>query len=282
MLPYVLITPSSRGLSLALARYYLQNTNYAVVATHRSADEQIIRHRILRTDSDAGTERTNNSNGNDSRLTLLPLELTSEESIASAANQLAARLPPDAHLHTAWITGGVLHTEKRPQDIDYDTLINSFKINVISHLLIIKHFSRFLPEYSGNSPSRSAHQNLTRWVHISARLGSISDNRSGGWYSYRSSKAALNQIIKTFDIQLQTQSRTHSKNHPATICVGVQPGTVKTELSKSFWGEDSKGRHDPELMEPKEAAHKLVNVVSNLTEGQRGRIWDWAGRLVEW
>lgn len=295
MFSYVLISPSSRGLSLALTKYYLRHTQHAVFATHRAGDEQMIRSRILEEDDSKGRITSNNNhqatteaqieaNRNyDSRLTLVPLELTSEDSIASAANQLAACLPVDAHLHTAWITGGVLHTEKRPQDIDNNTLLHSFTVNVISHLLIIKHFCRFLPEYASSKPStQPTHQNLTRWVHVSARLGSISDNNSGGWYSYRASKAALNQVIKTFDVQLQTQSRTQSKGSPKTICVGVQPGTVKTDLSKSFWGQDSKGRRDPELMESEDAALKLVNVVENLKQDQRGRIWDWAGRLVEW
>lgn len=299
MFSYVLITPSSRGLSTALARHYLQNTPYFVFATHRSDDEQLIRSRILGTDPGQPETATHHHpqpspDRKDStlcqRLTLLPLELTSEDSIASAANQLARCLPPDARLHAAWITGGILHTEKRPQDIDHVSLLNSFKVNVISHLLIIKHFSRFLPEYYDHQHQPlSSGNDFSRWVHVSARLGSISDNHSGGWYSYRSSKAALNQVIKTFDIQLQTQSRSQSPSSfsdtadsASSVCIGVHPGTVKTDLSKSYWGTDSKGHFDPELMEPEEAAAKLVNVVENLNHSQRGRVWDWKGTVVGW
>lgn len=252
--PFVLISPASRGLSLALTRHYLQ-TSMLVYATYRSPNT---RERIL-----SGLPE----NVDPTRLTLIPMELTAEESISSASDSLARQLPNDAHLHTAWITGGILHPEKRPQDIDDSVLLETFKINVFSHLLMIKHFSRFLPEYNNNQQPSST---LSKWVHISARVGSISDNRRGGWYSYRSSKAALNQVIKTFDLQLQMR-----KKKPSSIAVGVHPGTVKTNLSKDFW-------NTPKLLEPEEAADNVVKVVESLTESDRGKVWDWAGKQVPW
>ena len=111
---------------------------------------------------------------------------------------------------------------------------------------------------------------LAKWVHVSARVGSVSDNRLGGWYSYRASKAALNQVIRTFDLHLQ------AKKLPA-ICVGVHPGTVKTDLSKAFW----KGVPPGKLFEPDFAAEKLAEVVRKLGAAQRGRVWDWKGDEVK-
>lgn len=258
-IPFVIVSPASRGLSLALARHYLRQTSLLVYATHRSPHEDAIRDRIM-----SGLPPTVDSN----RLTLIPLELTSEKSIASASDFLAMRLPSNACLDTAWITGGVLHPEKSPQDIEASSLLESFKINVFSHLLMIKHFSRFLPEYSdGIQPSAG----LSKWVHVSARVGSISDNRRGGWYSYRSSKAALNQVIKTFDLQLQMQ-----KKRKSSIAVGVHPGTVKTDLSKEFWNTS------PQLFDPEDVVDRLVTVVNNLSEEDRGKVWDWAGKQVPW
>lgn len=108
-------------------------------------------------------------------------------------------------------------------------------------------------------------------MHVSARVGSIEDNKRGGWYSYRASKAALNQVVKTFDLHLQM-------NKSQAICVGVHPGTVKTKLSKDFWGSVDKEH----LFEPEDAAEKLVDVVGALTVEQRGQIWDWAGKRVAW
>ena len=96
-----------------------------------------------------------------------------------------------------------------------------------------------------------------KWVHVSARVGSISDNRKGGWYSYRASKAALNQVIRTFDNQLLF-------NKSSCICVGVHPGTVKTDLSKVFWESVPK----EQLFEADYAAERLIDVVSKLREGQ--------------
>jgi NAD(P)-dependent dehydrogenase (short-subunit alcohol dehydrogenase family) len=107
-------------------------------------------------------------------------------------------------------------------------------------------------------------------VHLSARVGSVSDNRLGGWFSYRASKAALNQVVKTFDIHLQ------QKRVPA-IAVGMHPGTVKTDLSKEFWGGVKEGK----WFEPEFTAKSMVDVVNDLKVEQRGRIWDWEGKEVD-
>lgn len=205
-----------------------------------------------------------------SRLNLLHLDLTSEDSIAAAAHTLSDSLDAknltNAYIHTAFITGGMLVPEKKPADLDWDSIKETFQINTISHMLIIKHFSRFLP--TGTTPGL---ENLAKWVHVSARVGSIEDNKRGGWYSYRSSKAALNQVIKTFDLHLE-QSKAKA------MCVGVHPGTVKTDLSKGFW--ESAVRN--ELFEPNDAATNLIDVVANLSDRQRGRLWDWAGKEIPW
>lgn len=188
-LRFVLVAPASRGLSLALAQHYLRTTTLPVYATHRLDSPDTVRQNIL-----SGLDGVDAS-----RLNLLNLELTSEDSIAHAAESLASQLPEkDACLHTAFFTGGILHPERRPEDLDASDILETFKINTISHILLIKHFSRFLPKSAKASESI-----LAKWVHVSARVGSISDNRTGGWYSYRASKAALNQIIRTFDSTLR-------------------------------------------------------------------------------
>ena len=253
--PFILIAPASRGLSLALTRHYLRNTKFPVYATHRSDSPDSIRKTML---ADLPTV-------DPARLNLLKLELTSEESVSNAAETLSSMLPnKDAYMHTAFFTGGVLHPERRPGDLNASTLQETFNVNVISHLLLTKHFSRFLPrttQLQGLEPAK--------WVHVSARVGSISDNHLGGWFSYRASKAALNQVIRTFDLYLQAQKT------PA-MCVGVHPGTVKTDLSKEFWS----GVPKEKLFEPEYAAERLFEVVNGLEENQRGRIWDWAGKEV--
>lgn len=107
---------------------------------------------------------------------------------------------------------------------------------------------------------------------MSARVGSISDNNSlGGWYSYRASKAAVNQIVKTFDLHLKQTSGEKA------ICVGLHPGTVKTGLSEEFWGNVRKEK----LFEPERVAGMLVEVVKGVkVDAGRGRCWDWEGKEV--
>ncbi|THG97658.1 hypothetical protein EW026_g4377 [Hermanssonia centrifuga] len=201
------------------------------------------------------------------RLNLLDLELTSEDSIANAAESLSRMLPNQkSYIHTAFFTGGILHPERQPSQLDAQHILDSFKINVISHLLMIKHFSRFLPPLAFHS---NVAPGLAKWVHISARVGSVSDNQIGGWYSYRASKAALNQVIRTFDIHIK------AKNLSA-ICAGVHPGTVKTDMSKDYWSGVKEGK----LFEPEFAAERLAKVVEGLEREHRGRIWDWAGKEI--
>lgn len=106
---------------------------------------------------------------------------------------------------------------------------------------------------------------------MSARVGSISDNRSlGGWYSYRASKAAVNQLARTLDIGLRQSAGGKAMG------VSLHPGTVKTGLSEEFWG-NVKGE---KLFSPEFAAERLVEVVKGLREGDGGRCWDWEGKEI--
>ncbi|KAF5393774.1 hypothetical protein D9757_000244 [Collybiopsis confluens] len=255
---FILIAPSTRGISLALTRHLLYKTQLPLFATYRKgtaeeAKEHILSSPLLKTHKvDHG------------RLQMLRMDLLNEQSIERAAKDLKQAAGPNASIETAFFTGGVLHPEKQPADLILDDITETFQINVVSHLLLIKHFSKFLPGRIGTTKG-----DIARWVHISARVGSVSDNTRGGWYSYRASKAALNQVIKTFDLHLQM------KQSP-TICVGVHPGTVRTELSREFWDSPSVGR----LFEPEEAAEKIVEVIQNMDATKRGRVWDWKGEEV--
>ncbi|KAH8077508.1 hypothetical protein BXZ70DRAFT_1012924 [Cristinia sonorae] len=271
MFPFVLVAPATRGLSLALTRHYLRNSSLPVYATHRSSSPAQIRDTILRGIS---------HEVDPARLTLLSLDLTSEASIQSAADTLARSLPGhrQAYIHTAFFTGGVLYPERTPADLDLEAIQHAFGINVISHLLLIKHFSRFLLPATRSNPKPTASSDpspeptpppVSKWVHVSARVGSISDNHLGGWFSYRASKSALNQVVRTFDNYLQ------AKRVPA-ISVGVHPGTVRTDLSKPFWRGVAEGK----LFEPEEAARMLVEVVDGLGAKDGGNVWDWAGKEV--
>ena len=256
--PFALVCPSTRGLSLALTRQLLRSTNLPIYATFRSGSPLEVAKDIL----------SPLNNVEESRLNMIPLDLTREDSIAAAARQLSESLPGDRepYLHTAFMTGGMLHAEKQPADLDASIMQETFQINVISHLLLIKHFGRFLPKAHSVAANESK---PAKWVHITARLGSVTDNKRGGWYSYRASKAALNQVVKTFDRQLQ-----HGNSQ--AMCVGIHPGTVKTGLSRPFWNSVAKGT----LFEPDFAAERILETVEKLDLAARGNVWDWSGKLV--
>ena len=231
-----------------------------VYATYRKGGPERVKEDLLRPLDDVDP----------SRLTMIHLDLEDESSIRSAAEELDKTLPCNSYLHTGFFTGGtLLNPEKNPGDIDLETVQKTFNVNVFSHLLLMKHFTHFLP-----SPSMSntlSDRPLAKWVHITTRAGSIGDNHKGGWYSYRASKAALNQAMHTFDLHLMQKKR------PA-MAVGVHPGTMKTDLSRGFW----RSTPGDQLREPEEAAERVLDVVGKLGEGQRGRVWDWAGNEVVW
>ncbi|KAJ3867122.1 NAD(P)-binding protein [Lentinula novae-zelandiae] len=252
---FFLVTPSTRGLSLALTRHLLRTTDLPVFATYRRGNKDEVKEHIFQPLKNAG--------GVDpARLNVLHLDLLDERSIEQAAKELEENLG----IEKAFLTGGVLYPEKNSADLKLGEIMETFQTNVISHLLLIKHFSKFLPK---TQPQTIAKGELAKWVHISARVGSISDNARGGWYSYRASKAALNQVIKTFDLQLQMKKTT-------AMCVGIHPGTLRTDLSKDFWSSSSVNR----LFDPEEAAKNIIEVVQRLDETKRGKIWDWKGEEV--
>ena len=101
---------------------------------------------------------------------------------------------------------------------------------------------------------------------MSARLGSISDNNLGGWYSYRSAKTALNMLIKTLSIEL-------SYSNKNAICVGLHPGTVDTQLSKPF----TQRVRNKKVFTRDEAAEYLISILNNIDQTDNGKIIDWQG-----
>ncbi|KAJ3768523.1 hypothetical protein FB446DRAFT_266368 [Lentinula raphanica] len=267
---FFLVTPSTRGLSLALTRNLLRTTELPVFATYRQGKKEEVKEHILKPLKESGSVDS-------ARLNLLYLDLLNENSIKQAAEELDEKLhslsknTENSKISTptiekAFLTGGILHPEKNSAELNLSEITETFRINVISHLLLIKYFSKFLPK---THPQNVSNDEIAKWVHISARVGSISDNSRGGWYSYRASKAALNQVIKTFDLQLQMKKT-------AAMCVGIHPGTMRTDLSKSFWESSSVNR----LFNPEDAAKNIVGVVQKLGQDQRGKVWDWKGEEV--
>lgn len=190
-----------------------------------------------------------------------------ELSLSNAASEIKNHFPKD-HLQYAFSTAGTLHPERSPADLDAENIRETLHVNLLGPLLVLKHFSPFLPMRKTPRPNPAP----AVWANMSARVGSISDNRLGGWYSYRATKAGVNSVTKTFDIHLARVAGERA------FAVSLHPGTVKTEMSREFWGGVKEGR----LFTPEFSAEKLVGVVMGLVVEQRGMFWDWEGKKVEW
>lgn len=192
------------------------------------------------------------------RLSRPHLDLCDELSIARAAAEL-----PRGRVRLVFNAAGLLHDatqqpEKSLRDLNPASLANSFAVNAIGPALLMKHFLPLLPR-----------QGRAVVANLSARVGSIGDNRLGGWYGYRSSKAALNQLVRTAAIEL-------ARTHPEAICVALHPGTVATSLSAPFVGIE----HSPHT--PIEAAGHLLKVIAALKPEDSGGLFDWRGDPIPW
>lgn len=169
---------------------------------------------------------------------------------------------------------GILFPEKSPAQINADDALLTFRTNTLGPMLMLKHFSPFLPKKPHTIDREQEHMkglpDVATTAIMSARVGSISDNRLGGWYSYRASKAGVNQTVKTFDNHLRTASGDNA------MAVALHPGTVKTGLSKEFWSNVKKEK----LFEREWVAERLIHVIKQVGVEGRGKCWDWDGKEV--
>lgn len=170
----------------------------------------------------------------------------------------------------SFVVPGLLFPEKSPQQINYEDALLTFQTNTLGPMMMLKHFSQFLPRKSTQLAQLPELPASAVWATMSARVGSISDNQLGGWYSYRASKAAVNQVTKTFDNYLRVSAGDNA------MAISLHPGTVKTGLSKEFWGNVK----EEKLFSGPFAAEKLVDVVKRRTMNHRGKCWDWKGEEV--
>ena len=266
---WALVTPSSRGIGLALTRHLLLTTptTLPIVATARS-DLAGTKARIL----DTLTLTPSQSD----RLDVQPLDLDSESSVAAAAAYCGARYndrtkSKSAHLRLALLVPGMLVPERAPDKISHDAALATLKLNLLAPMMLMKHLSPFLPKKKTfELDPVDGLNDAAIMAFMSARVGSISDNARGGWYSYRASKAGVNQLVKSLDIMLQLQAG------PRAMSVGLHPGTVKTDLSREFWDSTPKEK----LFEPAFAAERLLEVLKGMGSEGRGKCWDWAGKEI--
>jgi len=187
------------------------------------------------------------------------IDVTDEASIEAAAAQAKAL----GTVRLVIVATGMLHDDAaRPErtwtELRPEALMKLFAVNAIGPALVARHFLPLLPR-----------NGRPVFASISARVGSIEDNRLGGWHSYRASKAALNMLLKTLSIELK-------RRNPAAVCVGLHPGTVDTALSKPFQGSVAPGK----LFSPRQSAAHLLRVIDNLTPADSGAVFAWDGSRI--
>lgn len=188
------------------------------------------------------------------------IDLMSEASIMAAASSLQEK----GYFDLIFVASGILHTpnlkpEKSIKQVEPQNLHLLFQINAIGPILVLKHFAALL-----NPQKRSI------FSVLSARVGSISDNKLGGWYGYRASKAALNMLLKTASIEYRRILKT-------LIIAGLHPGTVDSALSKPFQANVRKEH----LFTPEFSAQKLLQVIENLTPEDSGYCFAWDGKKID-
>lgn len=190
------------------------------------------------------------------RLSRPVLDLEDPASIEAAAGALP--MPPDLVICAT----GLLHApsmmpERAMKELDAATLARSFAVNAIGPALVARAFLPLMPR-----------DRRTVFAALSARVGSISDNRIGGWHGYRAAKAALNQLIRTLAIE-------QTRRAPESLVLALHPGTVDTGLSKPFQ------KMAKMLITPDEAAAHLLAVIDSRTPADSGRLFDWQGLEVQ-
>ncbi|MEO0599874.1 MAG: SDR family oxidoreductase [Myxococcota bacterium] len=244
-----LIVGASRGIGLALVKARSKLGDHVFAASRDpGASAELV--------ALADAPRTHD------RVTLVPIDVTNEASIASAVARVREQTDDLDHV---WNVAGVLHgpdfePEKRLEHVSPEALARVFAINAFGPILVAKHVAPLL-----------RHDRRAVFAAVSARVGSIGDNRLGGWYAYRASKSALNQLLRTLSIEL-------SRRTPNVIVVSVHPGTVDTDLSHPFQ------RRVPvhKLFSTGRAADQLIDVIDGLTPEDTGSFRAWDGSPIEW
>lgn len=245
----LVVTGASSGIGLALTRQVLQ----------RSEDGKIIA--VCRRPEGAESLQALAS-AYPGRLHCEACDLAAPEQIDALAARIASAAPClDGVVQAAGLLHGPgIAPEKSLQQLHADSLQRSFALNAFAPVLLLK---ALLPQL------RTARRAL--FASLSARVGSIADNRLGGWYSYRAAKAAQNQLLKTAAIELR-------RSAPGVCVVMLHPGTVDTPLSAPF----QRGVPASRLFSPERAAAQLLGLLLRLQPEDSGRFLAWDGRELPW
>ena len=188
------------------------------------------------------------------------IDIVDEGSISKAAAEVKVSGAPDLVIVASGILsdGESLQPEKTYRHHSMEAFEQVFRINTFGPGLVAKHFLPIMPRKQRGV-----------FAVLSARVGSISDNRMGGWHAYRASKAALNMLIRNYAIE-------QARRNDQFIAVSLHPGTVDTDLSKPFQSNVP----DKQLFTAEQSASHLLNVIESLAPKDSGKAFDWAGKEI--
>lgn len=244
-----LVVGASRGIGLALVEAQLADPAVrCVIATQRPTGD----HQNL--------DRLEQQHGE--RLRRIELDVTRRDSLAAFGRELQ-RLGSgvDVAIHAAGILHeGAIQPEKSLAECDAEQLLRLFEVNSIGPLMVAR---EVLATIGRAQPFTFA--------ALSAMVGSIGDNRLGGWYGYRASKAALNQFIRTLSIECRMK-------YPNACVLAVHPGTTDSDLSRPFQRNVPPGK----LYAPDQSARRILGVVRHAGPGHSGRFMNWDGKEIPW
>ncbi len=198
----------------------------------------------------------------DTRVQLLHMDATQPETIADACAQVAAECD---HVHLVVNTVGMLHSsehrpEKRLKDVNATALADLMAVNAF-----------LVPQLAQGLSGVLRHADSALFVSLSARVGSITDNGMGGWYSYRASKAAHNMLLKNIALEWRV-------SHRNVTVLAMHPGTVATSLSRPF----TPSNYHKRVLTPEECAEALLQVMADRSPKNSGQFFSWEGEQIPW
>ncbi|XP_050225786.1 uncharacterized protein LOC126675220 [Mercurialis annua] len=252
-----MVQGASRGIGLEFVKQLLEKDEKGhVVATCRNPDK--------------ATGLFDLKNKFADRLNILQLDLTVEKSIEASATSIREKYGSlNLLINASGILSipNVLQPETTLTKVEKSSLMLAYEVNAVGPILVMKHMWPLLRAGGGSGTQRD----VAVVANLSARVGSIGDNRLGGWHSYRASKAALNQLTKTMSVEL-------ARKKDPVVCILLHPGTVDTDLSKPF----QRNVPQDKLFSKEFSVQKLLHIINNAKSHDNGKFFAWDGQEIPW
>ncbi|KAF7803891.1 putative oxidoreductase [Senna tora] len=252
-----MVQGASRGIGLEFVKQLLENNDKGhVVATCRNPN--------------GSTGLINLKDRFAERLSILQLDVTMENSIEATARSIKetyGRLNLLINASGILSIPEVLQPETTLSKVEKSSLMLAYEVNAVGPILVIKHMWPLLKVGGGYGTEKD----VAVVASLSARVGSIGDNRLGGWHSYRSSKTALNQLTKTISVEF-------ARKKDPIACILLHPGTVDTDLSRPY----QRNVPQDKLFTKEFSAQKLLSTINNVKRHDNGKFFAWDGQEIPW